>query len=143
MKKLMNNAYNAISQYSYINYVGFYPFDTDKIGNRFPAVLIEKGNESVLEPQTKGHVNKSIELNLYLYTFTSKELEHIDIQEKIEKDILKDSGLIKDGVHCIYFNSVTEGSIRDNFDYDNPNISGNYRLKQISFNVAYRGKIYD
>jgi len=140
-KDIITQFKTAISAVGTFEYVGEFPFDVPKIGNLYPAVLVEDGSETLNELQQNGSVTIDWTVSCWLYEDInqSRVSTILDHQVAIEDAILDNSMLTALGIkaNCIELISVEKGENQEGLDKFNVGYNSNMSIRKITFNVNF------
>ena len=123
--------------------VGEYPFDVPNIGSKYPAALVEDGNEdkSSVEIQRNQSVTMDYLVPVWLYTQINQTriATILDYQVAIEDAILDDSMLTALGVKidCISLLGVEKGDRQEPLDMYSVGYDSNISIRKINFVVTF------
>ena len=122
-------------------YVGEFPFDVQMIGNQYPAVLVQDGDEVLSDTQRNLSVTIDYLVHCWLYENVnqSRISAILDHQVSIVDAILDDSMLTTLGVktNCIELVSVEKGKNQDTLDKFDVGYDSNISIRKITFMVNF------
>lgn len=127
-------------------YVGEYPYDIEGIGNKYPSVLVQEGDESIAEIIPNKSVKKELLVHCWLYTQINQSRTNTitDLQNTIEDTILDDATLtdinISVKVDCIDWVMVEKGDYTKVLDKHNVGYTDNLSIRRITFSVIFRSE---
>ena len=126
---------------STFKYVGFYPFNIQNIGNQYPAVLIQDGEEGLAEVQQNLSVTKVYRVPIWIHQQINQDRVEtlLDRQTDIE-DALLDSAVLDSlgtDADCISWESVEKGDYQATLDKYSVGYTDNMSIRKINFDVIY------
>jgi len=123
-------------------YVGEFPFDVPKIGQLYPAVLVEDGDEELSDTQENLSITMNYTVPCWLYeNINQARISSItDHQVAIEDAILDSSMLTTLGVkvECISLVAVEKGENQEGLDKFNVGYDSNMSIRKIIFVVNFK-----
>jgi len=133
----------SITAIGSFNKVGEYPFDVINIGQNFPAVLVEDGDENKSDGEIQRNQSVTMDYLIPVWLYTQINQSRIstilDYQVAIEDAILDDSVLTTLGIKtdCIDILSVEKGSRQETLDMYDVGYDSNYSIRKINFVVTF------
>ena len=124
-------------------YVGYFPQDLEKIGDKYPACLIQFG-DSLKEPLHGNVKDVTQEVILYVYSNINQKnvsLDQITLIENIVNDIKEEllaDFTLSGTIQCILDIGTERGGLLENFDYQTAGYTANMNLTKIYVNTKYR-----
>jgi len=120
--------------------VGEYPFDVNNVGQKYPAVLIEDGDEALADVQRNGSVTINWIVSCWLYTQINQTriATILDYQVAIEDAILDSSVRLALGnkMECVNLLNVEKGERQETLDTYNVGYDSNISIRKINFEVT-------
>jgi len=122
-----------------VGYVGYFPDDIQKIGKKYPAILIGDGDETYeLGTGTRVEYNYSIPMYIYHNVIIDRLEKMTEMQnwliDAIEKDLTIDGNAV-----LVEVESVEKGSYEQDADKFNAGFYPNMTVRKVNFNVL----VYD
>lgn len=125
---------------TYLSYVGQFPDDINRIGQKFPAVIVEAGDETDFSFDTGKHLDYRFHINLYLYHEIKagyiRQQDILTCQTAINDQITKDLTLGSTCQHLV-ITQITKGN-----ETDTPYDTG-YAGQLSVVKIEYEAWIYD
>ena len=126
---------------STFKYVGYYPFNIENIGNKYPAVLIQDGNESLADEQQNLSITKAYSISLWLYQQINQDRIEtlLDRQTDIEDAIMDDAVLtaLSNNADCILWTGIEKGDYQPTLDKYSVGYSDNLSIRKINIDVTF------
>lgn len=121
-----------------INYVGIYPEGIEKIGQRFPAVILRDGDEEAPNYDAGQQIRYTYNVDLFLHheirVGTTRIKDILDLQTALITAIITDLSLARSDV-AVLGHSVSKGENQNLLGDTSSGYQGEIAVRVITFNL--------